>query len=421
MADIKPFKAIHYNPEKIKNLKEVVCPPYDVISPEQQNEYHKRNLHNFIRISLGKDNPKDNEIENKYTRAKTIYEEWLRDGTFIEDQKPCIYYCKQEYSVMGEKHSRLGFVSLMKLQDEGDSHIYPHENTHSKAKEDRYRLWSLLKSNLSAIFVCFSDTDKTVEKIFNTKVSSTKPFIDLVDDDRVRHILWRLDDPALISQIVESLADQQLFIADGHHRYEVAQQYRNFRLQQQPKSNGQEPFHYVMTYFTNMDSKNLEIFPMHRIVKKFPARLNFLEEFFRMDKIKTKEDLSILLAKAGKNEHAFGVYSQEGIRLLRLKNKLIIDQQIQEGSKEYRRLDATILKCLVFDRVGVKSEDILYTKDINQAFAMVDNKEADVSFTMNPVTIQQLKSIALNGERMPPKTTYFYPKILSGLTVYKME
>ncbi len=421
MAYIKPFKAVHYNPEKIKDLVEVTCPPYDVISPEQQNAYHKRNPYNFIRISLGKDSPKDNEIENKYTRAKMIYEEWLKEGILIEDQKLCIYYCKQEYSVLGEKHSRLGFISLMRLQDEGDTSIYPHENTQSKAKEDRYRLWSLLKTNLSPIFVCFSDTDKRVEKIFNTKVSLTKPFIDLVGDDNVRHTLWRLDDPFLINQIAESLADQELFIADGHHRYEVALEYRNFRLQQQSKSNGQEPFNYVMTYFTNIDSRNLEIFPMHRIVKKFPSRLDFLEEFFRIDKIKTKEDLSILLAKAGKNEHAFGIYSREGIRLLRLKNKSIIDQQIQEGSPEYRRLDATILKCLVFDRVGVKLDDIFYTKDINQAIAMVDEKEADVSFTMNPVTIQQLKAIALNGERMPPKTTYFYPKILSGLTIYKME
>ena len=169
---------------------------------------------------------------------------------------------------MGQKYHRLGFVALMKLQDEGNSKVYPHENTHSKAKEDRFRLWSALKSNCSAIFVCFSDKNNKVEKIFNTKVSLTKPFIDVSDDDGVRHKLWRFDDPDLIKEISELMEGQPLFIADGHHRYEVALEYRNLRRRGRSKTDGQEPFNYCMTYFTNMDSRNLQIFPMHRIIKK---------------------------------------------------------------------------------------------------------------------------------------------------------
>ncbi len=176
-----------------------------------------------------------------------------------------------------------------------------------------------------------------------------------------------------------------------------------------------------MTYFTNIDSKDLQIFPMHRIVKNMPDDLSFMEEYFRIDKVAKVEELSILLAKAGKNEHAFGLYTKNGIMLLRLKNKMLIEEHVKEGSKDYKSLDATILKTFVFDKVGIKSDDIIYTKDLSQTIDMVDNGQAQASFIMNAVKISQLKSIALNGERMPPKTTYFYPKVLSGLTIYKMD
>jgi uncharacterized protein (DUF1015 family) len=254
-----------------------------------------------------------------------------------------------------------------------------------------------------------------------TQVAIVKPMFEATDDDGVKHMFWKLDDPKLVSQIVGSLANQALFIADGHHRYEVSCEIRRQKLSHIAKPTGDEPFNYVMTYFTNMDSKDLKIFPMHRIVKQLPGQLSFLEEYFRMDKIKTKAQFSILLAKAGQNEHAFGLYTKEGYTLLRLKNKALIDKTIKEGSPDYRRLDATILKYFVFDKLGVKSEDIIYTKDSIEVTTKVDEGIAEAGFLMNPVKIQQLKDVALNGERMPPKTTYFYPKVLSGLTTYRLS
>jgi len=243
--------------------------------------------------------------------------------------------------------------------------------------------------------------------------------VNIVDDDGVRHIMWRLTTPDLVKEIEDSLTDQQLFIADGHHRYEVAKEVQRLELEKNPHATGQEPFNFVLTYFTDIDSRDLKIFPIHRIVRHLPQKLEFLEDLFRIDKVKNKDDLPILLAKAGKNEHAFGLYSQDGSKLLRLKNKAQIDQIISEGSAEFRRLDATILKYFVLDRLGVKSEDIVYTPEMNVATAEVDSGKAEACFIMNPVKIQQLKEIALNGEKMPPKTTYFYPKVLSGLTVYR--
>ena len=400
----------------------MVAPPYDVISPEEQAFLHNLSPYNFTHIDLGKDKPTDDKSENKYTRAKKIFDEWLQKGILVEDETPSLYFCKQDYKMQGQKYSRLGFIALMGLKDEGDSKVYPHENTHANAVDDRLQLTRSLNSNLSCIFVCHSDRHKKVENIFYKHLVNTEPMIDVEDEGGIRHRIWRLTDPIFIGEINASLEDQNLFIADGHHRYKVAQEYRKSRLEKKTNTTGQEPYNYVMTYFTNLDSKDLQIFPFHRVVKKFPPQVEFLEEFFRIDRVKLKADLPILLARAGRNEHAFGLYTRDEARLLRLKNKSLIDEVIKEGSHEYKNLDASILKYFVFDRMGIKSDhNIIYTKDLSEAISMVDNHQADAAFILNPVTVAQLKAIALNGEKMPPKTTYFYPKVLSGLTVYKME
>ncbi len=421
MTEIKPFSAVFYNEKKIDDLNLVMCPPYDVISPEQQKAYHKLSDKNFIRIMLAEQKASDTEKENRYTRSKIIYQKWLEDGVLIQDDRPCIYFYRQEYKVLGTRHSRLGFISLMRIQDEEGAKVYPHEKTHAAAKEDRFKLWDSLNACLSPIFVCFADREKKVEKIFAHEVSRTAPFRDILDQDGVHHIMWRVADEALIAHIVGALHDQPVFIADGHHRYEVARQIRNTRIAQGGKKNGKEAYNYLMTYFTNMDSKDLQIFPMHRIVKTFPDDFALLDEFFRVDRVKKPEELLVMAAKAGQNEHTFGLYMKNGMWLLRLKNKILIDKMVKEGSPEYKHLDAAILKAFIFDQIGVPSEDITYTKDMSDIIRMVDGGEAKAGFVMNPVRIQQLKNIALNGEKMPPKTTYFYPKLLSGLTVYKFD
>lgn len=421
MSEVKPFKAVRYNKDKVNDLSAVVCPPYDVISLQQQNDFYNFSEYNFIRLVLGKEKSSDDRQNNVYSRAKKTYEDWLKNGILVEDEEPSLYFYKQEYKMLGQKHSRVGFIGLMKIQDDKGSRIYPHENTHTAAKEDRFKLWKALDSNLSPIFVCYSDKDRKSDKAFKKLSSSGKPLFNITDKSGVKHSVWKLSDPEQIKEITQSMTQSSLFIADGHHRYEVSKQLRRSKLDHMnKKATGREPFNYVMTYFTNMDSRDLKIFPIHRVVKNFPQDLEFLNEYLRMDKVKTKEELVILLAKAGQNEHAFGLYTRGGIKLLRLKNRLLINKLINEGSKEFKSLDATILKHFVFDQLDVKSEDIIYNNDVNEATGMVDAGQADACFILNPVRIQQLKAIALNGERMPPKTTYFYPKVLSGLTVHKM-
>lgn len=422
MSTIRPFQAVYYNLSKVGDLKSVVCPPYDVISPEEQMNLLNASPYNFTHIDFNRDQSDDTKERNKYSRAKKTFEEWLAQGVMIQDDCPAIYFYKQEYKIMGQKHNRLGFISLMELEDDDESRVRPHEKTHANAVDDRLKLTEALNSNLSSIFVCYSDKSRKVEKIFLKNIFSEKPFLDVEDKDQVRHQVWRLTDSDLIQEINDSLTDQQLFIADGHHRYKVACEYRKSRLAKKSRpGQGSDSFNYVMTYFTNMDSRDLQIFPMHRVVKTVGASMDFIEDYFRVDKVKGKQDLLILLAKAGRNEHAFGLYTREGIFLLRLKNKLLIHTMIQEGSEHYKSLDATILKAFVLDKIGVESVDLAYVKDLTQATDMVDSGEAQAAFILNPVRIEQLRAVALAGEKMPPKSTYFYPKVLSGLTVYKMD
>jgi len=421
MAQIKSFKAVHYNPAKIDNMAQVVCPPYDVISPKDQAALYQMHPHNYIRILLGLEKSTDNAHDNKYTRSKKTFTEWLEKNVLIQDPEPCLYIYKQEYKVFGQKKARIGFLGLMRLHDKEQSKIFPHENTHMAAKVDRLRLLRNVKASLCPIFVCYSDQYKRIDTIFQNHIRQERPFVDVTDPDNVRHILWRMDDSDLIEQVRLLMADQPLFIADGHHRYEVAVEYRKLRLQGKKNATGKEPFNYLMTYFTNLESKDLVILPIHRVVKRLPKNLDFLEKFFRVDRVSSMNELKILLARAGKNENAFGLYMRGTIKLLRLKNKTFIDEYIHEGSKDYRSLDATILKYFIFDPMKIASEDIIYKKDLKEATDMVDANHAAACFILNPIHVDQLKAVALNGERMPPKTTYFYPKVLSGLTIYNME
>ncbi len=421
LSEIKPFRALRYQADRVGDVAKVVCPPYDVISPIQQAAYYEASPYNFIRILLGKEEPGDTSGQDKYVRARRTLDEWLREGILVQDERPAIYFYKQEFRVQGERRSRLGFIALMRIEESEQTRILPHEKTHEAAKEDRLRLWTSLEADASPIFVCFSDKAHRVEQVFNRDVVTQEALFDLVDDEGVRHRLWRVDDPDLIGAVREPVGRQPFFIADGHHRYEVAREYLRRKVSASSSEPPEDaPYRYVMTYFTNIDSRDLRIFPLHRVLKSFTVREEVLDRFFRIDRIKDADELVLLLAKAGRNEPSFGLYTREGGRLLRLRNRKLIDEIVCEGSDDFRRLDATILKAFVFDPAGVRTEEIVYSRDAREAVGMVDRGEAAACFLMNPVRISQLKTIALNGERMPPKTTYFYPKVLSGLTMFRL-
>jgi len=427
MPQIKPFKALMYNQEKIKDLAKVVCPPYDIISPAESNYYHDISPYNFIHLELGKKVPG----EDKYKRAKNYLRDWLKDKILIKDEQPCIYFCNQQFSLRGVKKERLGFFALLHLGDKKSS-VYSHEHTRLEPKEDRFRLIKKVKANLSPIFLIFSDNKRIVQRTYQHYVQSQVPFMEVTDKERVTHRLWRIDMPEVVAGMQVSMQKENIFIADGHHRYEVALAFRQLMKKKlQDAFTGQESFNYILAYFTNAPSHGLCVLPVHRLVKtkaKFDYRsfIQKLKEYFYVEeKVKDKTQLFFLMEKGGRTEHVLGMYKEAKFHLLRLKNIGILDKMMSGKSKEYRSLDVSILNNLVLKSIlKLDIEDkriIVYSPHADEFIDRVDRSSTHIAFFLNPTRIQEVITVALNGERMPSKTTYFYPKVLSGLLLHKFE
>ena len=418
MTRIKPFRGVLYNKENITDLSKVMCPPYDVITKQEQENFYNSDPHNFIRIILGKEKVADNKKNNKYTRAKQYFNDWLDKNILDIDKAPCFYFYLQEYSYKGKKKKRLGFIALMKLERE-NSKVYPHENTRKRAKEDRLELIRELGANLSPIFAFFYDKERTINNVFQSYLVNQQPHISVTDKDNVTHKMWHLSDTALINKIKDYMQDEHIFIADGHHRYEVALNFYNEMKMHGNDSVVKKGYNYVMTYFTNLNSDDLLILPIHRIIKNMPKDIRSLEDDFYIEKVKNKNDLFSTLEKNICYKGTFGFYRNKEFILLRLKNQDRPKELIAHGSEKYKDLDVSILEFMVFQKLGITSDDLAYRKDENEAIKAVDNNVAEAVFFLNPIKVQQLRDIALGGEKMPPKSTYFYPKLLSGLTVNK--
>ncbi len=425
MTKIKAFKAVVYNQEKIGDLKQVVCPPYDVISPAAQEMFCERSLYNFIHILLTKDSPD----QDKYHRAAATFRQWLKDSILIQDERPAIYFYSQQYIIRGEKKNRLGFISLLRLEDEKSSPVFGHENTHTAAKLDRFKLIKQVKANLSPIFIVFADKKRIIQRIFQKYIPAQAAFIEVIDDEKTAHKLWRLNDPQLLKEIESGVSAENMFIADGHHRYEVSCAYRDLMRQKlKEQFNGEEDFNYCLAYFTNTDPRGLSILAIHRLLKldkgldinDFIARA---KEYFDVDRVKDKTRFFFLMEKAGCTEHLIGVYKDKKYFLLRLKNIKILDKLIADKPKEYRALDAAIFNYLVLKNI-LKLDlnnlsDIKYSPYPSEFLGEVDLDPLNIAFFLNPVKIEQIINVALGGNKMPPKSTYFYPKVLSGLVINK--
>lgn len=427
MTKINPFKAVVYNQGKVGDLKQVVCPPYDVISPAAQDMLHERSLCNFIHILLAKDSPDD----DKYRRAGVIFRQWLKDDILIQDENPGIYFYSQQYIIRGEKKTRLGFIALLRLGDEKSSPVFGHENTHNAAKLDRFKLIKQVKANLSPIFIVFQDKKRIIQRIFQKYIPSQKAFIEVADDEKTVHKLWRVDDSVNLKAIESGTSDENMFIADGHHRYEVACGYRDLMKEKlDAQFTGDEDFNYCLAYFTNTDPRGLSILPIHRLLK-LESKLDVndfiirAKEYFDVDQVKDRVRFLFLMEKAGCTEHLIGMYKDKKYYLLRLKNVRILDKLIADKPKEYRTLDVAILNYLVLKNILnldlANLQDITYSPDSAEFMDQVDQDPLNIAFFLNPVKIEQIINVALGGNKMPPKSTYFYPKVLSGLVINKLE
>ena len=424
MANILPFQGIRYNPKRVRNLSKVVSPPYDVITEAQQEHYYRASPYNVIRLELGKRFSRDNGLKNRYIRARLFFKKWSSDGVLIQDKEPSIYIYEQTFKKGKRFARRLGFMALLELGGSGGKNsIYPHEKTFPSPKEDRFLLLKSLQANISPLFFLFSDRRKRIEKIMKEGIRHT-PLMADVSHGSEQHRVWRLTDPSFIKRLRNVLSRDPLFIADGHHRYEVALAFRKKMKAKQGNC--------VMAYFSNLLDTQLTILPIHRLVKGLEGDFESLKEklstLFTLKSFSTVSGLLKAMEKT-RETHVFGMYWKgKSFTLLTLSDRKAlfeIDASIRR-SKTWRRLDVTILHELVFKkRLGLSErslrQNVLYNRDLKQCIESIRKGDYQVGFFLRAARIHQIQRIALSKERVPQKSTYFYPKPLTGLVMYRFD
>jgi len=434
MVEIAPFKGMIYNNEKIKKLDDVMSPPYDIISEQMQNELYNNNEYNFVKLILGKTSLDDTETNNRYTRAKQLLDAWQQQGILIPSQTPAIFPYKVDYTVNKEKKQMNGFFVLLKLDPEYKT-VKAHEKTLAKPKADRLNLMRACYANLEPIQLMYMDQNDSIRKTMNAALD--KPLIKVKGYDGFIHQLWRLDDSKTVETIVDELKKKILFIADGHHRYQTSINYAQEKREQTGNKAPDAPFNYIMVVLCNMFDSGLSILPTHRLIKMPYVNLDDfckkLERYFIVEKklITSREKdyqkigKKIMNEIKTENKHMLALYTKGMYFILTFKDKKVMDMRASDHSKTWRTLDVSILHKLILEEfLGITEKNledhVKYTRVDAEAIQQVDEGTYDFSFLINATKIDQLKAIADAGEHMPQKSTYFLPKMLSGLVMYKM-
>lgn len=434
MADVRPFSGIHYDISKIGDLSSVVSPPYDVIDPQYQDKLYEASPYGIVRIDYGKSFEGDDENVNKYARSKETYEKWIEDGIFVRDPSPTIYYVEEDYEgEFGGVATRSGFMAAVRLED-ADSGVYmPHEKTLAGPKADRLKLMRATHSNLSPIFSLYDDRNSIIDnRLAAWKQFAVSPDFSVTRPDGFKIRMWRINDREVFNTIRNVMDPKSFYIADGHHRYETSLKYRNEMREAFPGFTGEEPWNFTLMYLVNMHSTGLTVLPTHRAVvgldsfdgSRFTEALKSVFDIVEIGG--GVENLTSALKSLRGIDQAFGVYVKGYGRpfLLRTKPGYDPDTALASKSKALRRLDVTLLHTVILERIlGIDEKaqelqkNLNYVKDARELASMVKNGEADVGFILNPTPVTMVKSAAEAGEKMPQKSTFFYPKLVTGLVL----
>ncbi|MDI6785988.1 MAG: DUF1015 domain-containing protein [bacterium] len=431
MLEVKPFKGIVYNQEKISDLTQVVAPPYDVISKKDQGRYHNNHPFNIIHIDKGIDLHNDNNINNKYTRATTYLKKWLKEKYLTQDRKPYFYIYQKVYTIDNIQKEVTGFIGLMKLEEFSSQKILPHERTHSKPIKDRLSLLSNCKAHISQIFSLYQDQD--IPDLINNFIENKAPFIDIIFEDQIRHKVWRINNEETIRKIQEGMKNKKIFIADGHHRYQTALNYKKQLENEGIEINDNDPRNYIMSYFTNILNKGLTILPTHRLIfnfngMEFNSIRNTIKKYFHIESCPHLPSLSHKLKENEGSNHIFGLFAENEFYLLTLKNLNLIDRlSPKEQPPQLNHLAVSVLQhTLIHNVLGIKEEEemeqkISYARSKEEAVNLVKEGKYKLALFVTPTKIEEVEKIAYLGVLMPQKSTYFYPKLLTGLVMYKLD
>jgi len=435
MATVVPFRGIRYHRDLAPDLARLITPPYDVIGPADQERYYQAHPHNVIRLELGRTLPGDDAMENRYTRAAAFFRRWLDQGVLKAEDRPALYLYRQEFAVDGAVKIRTGIVGAVRIEPYEKKVVLPHEETLSGAKADRLELMRACSASFSPVFGLYADPAGTLDELL-ARVAARGSAATCTDEDGQRHTLWVVAEEKEIAAIQAALADKQVFIADGHHRYETAQAYERER-----EGAPDAPWHYVMMTLVNLYDPGLVILPTHRLVRNvpgldFPALLaslarDFLIAEYRLaDEGRLEHFLTMLQAVGAEGRHAFGL-SGDGttVHLLVLKKDVDPDRVLPANrSPAWRQLDVAILQGLVLEKLlGIddaacrRGDQLAYTRDAGEALAALAAGTHQLAFLLNGTPVTAVTAVAQSGEKMPQKSTFFYPKLVTGLVMYGLD
>ncbi|MGC2197919.1 MAG: DUF1015 domain-containing protein [Terriglobales bacterium] len=447
MAHIVPFRALRYDPQRV-NPATVVTQPYDKITPESQERYYASSPYNLVRLILGKRAATDNDQENVYSRAATFFTDWRRQGIFLQDSQPSLYVYSQRFTIPGtsSQAERRGFIALGRVEDYAAGIVFRHEQTLARPKADRLELLRATRSHFGQIFMLYNDTGE----IDSLLARDQAPTTEVTDEYGVVHRVWRVADPGLCELVRGKMRDKKLIIADGHHRYETALNYRNERRAAarpvgapRERSGGtllrtlateEAPYELAMMTFVNMNSPGMLILPTHRVVRGLPS---FSAETFRSsaracfnveeaDPTVDAARATAMLREAGHAGTAIIAVTASQVWLLHTPKapaSMFPGLSVRQQSLDVVQLHKVLLEnVLGLSEESIRDQQNLsYVRDAGEALAAVRSGGAHVAFLMNPCRISQVRDIAFAGEVLPQKSTDFYPKLLSGLAIYALD
>jgi uncharacterized protein (DUF1015 family) len=414
MADVQPLRALHYDPSVVGPLAGVVAPPYDVIDPGQRAELIARSPFNAVAVDLptGDGDP--------YASARELFESWQLQGALLRDAEPAIWAHTQEYTGPdGRAFTRRGYFCRVRIEEYGPGRVRPHERTHPGPKEDRLRLTRATRANLSPIFSLYSDPSEAAWAALS-QATGREPWGEVTDPDGTIHRLWRVGDPEAIAAVHAATRDAELLIADGHHRYETMQAYAE-------EVGGEGEHRYILMCLVALEDPGLTVFPTHRLIRgldeqRRQALRTALERDFEIAEVPLEQIAPPATDRAGTLELGYIDGHHNRPLRLTLRDQAIADRALAGRSEAYRHLDTGVLEALVLKgALGLSDEDIahfnglFYARDTAEALAMVSSGEYEAAFLMRPTPVTQVRDVAAAGENMPPKSTYFFPKLLTGL------
>jgi uncharacterized protein (DUF1015 family) len=432
MADIRPFRAFRYNLERV-HPAQVVTQPYDKITPAMQERYYAASPYNLVRIILGRPEADDDTTRNVYTRAAACSRDWRAQGILCQDSQPSFYVYYQVFAApSGSRFERRGFIALGRVEDYSSKVVFRHEQTLAKPKADRLDLLRATRVHYEQLFLLYEDSGE-IDSMLTPRAA---PTIDVGDEYGAAHRVWQISDPGVIASVQKRMSDKKLVIADGHHRYETALNFRDECRAAAPAGrNPQAPYEYVMMTFINMNDPGLLVLPTHRVVHSLNSFSvegfrNSAHAFFVVEEIDPGLDgvrATALLRQHGLAGTALLAVTADRAFLLH-SPKPAAAQLLTGLSARQQSLDVVQLhKCLLEGVLKLSEESIRnqqnlsYLREASEALAQVRNGKANVAFLMNPCRVQQVRDVAFAGEVMPQKSTDFYPKLLSGLTAYALD